>query len=150
MISGLRIERANSEDKEIVAALLIHQFREHAIETSQERLAWAVDQVLHDEDHGFFLLAKVSDCTLGVANVAFSWTLEHGGKSAWLDELYVMPEYRGRGIGTALLKEAIAEARHSGCAAVDLEVDENHRKAQNLYQREGFRRLFRSRWVKMI
>ena len=150
MMNGLRIERANLEDQDTVVDLLFRQFQEHAIETSQERLAWAVGQVLCNENHGFFLLAKVGDLALGVANIAFAWTLEHGGKSAWLDELYMLPEYRGRGIGTALLEEAIAQAHDAGCAAVDLEVDENHHKAENLYQREGFEPLFRSRWVKKI
>lgn len=150
MINGLRIEKANLEDQDTLVDLLLHQFEEHAIESSQEGLAWAVGQVVREQDHGFFLLARAGDLALGVANVAFAWTLEHGGKSAWLDELYVIPEYRGRGIGTALLKEAIAEAHRSGCTAVDLEVDENHHQAENLYQREGFERLFRSRWVKKI
>lgn len=150
MINGLRIEKADLEDKGTVVTLLLHQFEEHAIETSQERLAWSVGEVLRNENHGFFLLAKVGDQALGVADVAFSWTLEHGGKSAWLDELYVIPEYRGRGIGTALLEGAIAEAQRSGCAAVDLEVDENHRQAENLYQRHGFEQLSRSRWVKKM
>jgi GNAT superfamily N-acetyltransferase len=150
MINGLRIEKASLEDQDTVFDLLLHQFQEHVIQTSQEALVWAVGQVLRNENHGFFLVAKAGDQALGVVDVAFSWTLEHGGKSAWLDELYVIPEYRGRGIGTALLKEAIAQAHRSGCAAVDLEVDQNHRQAERLYQREGFEPLFRSRWVKKI
>ena len=150
MINGLRIEKANLEDQDMLIDLLVHQFEEHAMEGSQQGLAWAIAQVVRNENYGFFLLAKTADLALGVANVAFSWTLEHGGKSAWLDELYVLPEHRGRGIGTALLKEAIAEARRSDCAAVDLEVDQNHRRAEDLYQREGFEPLFRSRWVKKI
>jgi GNAT superfamily N-acetyltransferase len=84
------------------------------------------------------------------ADVAFTWTLEHCGKSAWLDELYVVPEYRGKGIGAALLRAALEAAQRSGCAAVDLEVDEAHARAENLYVQAGFRPLGRSRWVKKI
>jgi len=84
------------------------------------------------------------------ADVAFTWTLEHGGKSAWLDELYVVPEYRGKGIGAALLRAALEAAQRSGCAAVDLEVDEARARAENLYVQAGFRPLGRSRWVKKI
>jgi GNAT superfamily N-acetyltransferase len=77
-------------------------------------------------------------------------TLQHGGKSAWLDELYVAPEYRGKGIGAALLRAALETAQRSGCAAVDLEVDEAHARAENLHKREGFEPLHRTRWVKKI
>jgi GNAT superfamily N-acetyltransferase len=73
--------------------------------------------------------------------------LEHGGKSAWLDELYVLPEKRGRGIGTALVEEVIARCRASGCAAIDLEVDQEHQDAERLYSRHGFKQLPRARWA---
>jgi len=106
--------------------------------------------MLHNENLGFFLLARAGEQSIGVADVAFTWTLEHGGKSAWLDELYVAPEYRGKGIGAALLRAALETAQRSGCAAVDLEVDEAHARAENLYKREGFEPLHRTRWVKKI
>ncbi len=79
--------------------------------------------------------------------MCFTWTLEHGGRSAWLEELYVQPEYRGRGIGQKLLAAAINRAREEGCRAIDLEVDRGHPRASHLYDREGFVRLARTRWV---
>jgi GNAT superfamily N-acetyltransferase len=87
---------------------------------------------------------------VGLAAISLAWTLEHGGKSAWLDELYVLPECRGRGVGRALLGQAVAAARELGCAAMDLEVDRDHSRAERLYRRAGFQPLPRSRWVKSL
>jgi GNAT superfamily N-acetyltransferase len=41
-------------------------------------------------------------------------SLEHGGVSGWLEELYVLPQWRGRGIGSRLVGEVIAHARELG------------------------------------
>jgi GNAT superfamily N-acetyltransferase len=69
-----------------------------------------------------------------------------------LDELYVLPEYRGGGVGRSLLEQAIIAAREMGCAALDLdlEVDQDHARAERLYARAGFQSLARSRWVKHL
>lgn len=86
----------------------------------------------------------------GMACLSFLWTLEHAGPAVWLDELYVVPALRGRGIGRALLLAALDRAREHGAAAVDLEVDEDHARAEHLYEREGFTRHRRSRWVRVL
>lgn len=137
-------------DCEAVVALLGRQLAEHRIETSRSAIAAAVEGMMQDGRRGFLLVAKERDLLLGVAYVSFTWTLEHGGKSAWLEELYVLPEHRGAGVGKRLLGSVLDVARASGCAAVDLEVDAEHSRAEALYVREAFRRLPRARWVRTL
>src|SRR5262249_8508137 len=67
---------------------------------------------------------------------------------AWLEELYVEPAARGRGLGSALLRAACDAAAAAGARAVDLEVERSHERAAALYRREGFRPLERTHWVK--
>jgi ribosomal protein S18 acetylase RimI-like enzyme len=102
--------------------------------------------MLADPRRGFILV----DGAAGVAWVSFTWSLEHGGLTAWLEELYIVPERRDSGLGTALLRAAEERARAAGCEAVDLEVDAEHTRAARLYQREGYRPLPRARWVKPL
>jgi GNAT superfamily N-acetyltransferase len=93
------------------------------------------------------MLAEDGDVAIGVAYLSFTWTLEHGGKSAWLEELYVVPERRGAGVGTQLLERTLGEARARGCHAVDVEVEASHARAAKLYARAGFRMHTRTGWV---
>jgi GNAT superfamily N-acetyltransferase len=130
--------------------LLAGQFDEHDIQTSDEALAQAIAAILQNEGLGLFLLARDEGNVIGLAALSFAWTLEHGGKSAWLDELYVVPGYRGQGVGRALLEHVVSEARALGCKAIDLEVEEAHRRAERLYEQVGYRPLTRTRWVKTI
>jgi ribosomal protein S18 acetylase RimI-like enzyme len=123
---------------------------EHAIDIARGEIEQAVRGMLDDERRGFILVAHEGDLRAGLAYVAFTWSLEHGGLTSWLEELYVRPELRERGIGRALLLAAHEAARAAGCAATDLEVDADHRRAARLYEREGYRALPRARWVKKL
>jgi ribosomal-protein-alanine N-acetyltransferase len=62
------------------------------------------------------------------------WALDQGE----LANLAVKEEYRGRGLGAALLERAMAEARAHQVESLFLEVRESNRKAQNLYLARGF------------
>ncbi len=83
---------------------------------------------------------------IGIAVLAWTWTLEHGGRVGWLEELYVSLAFRNRGIGQRLLAAALDVARAEGCRAIDLKVAVEHRQAERLYERAGFRRLDRTRF----
>jgi len=148
--SRVLVRPARRADAERLVGLLLAQFREHRITTPARRIARAVDGVLRDPGRGRFLVATLVGRPIGLAALSFVWSLEHGGRSAWLEELYVEPPHRGRGIGRRLLRAARRLAARSGAAAVDLEVDAEHTRAARLYAREGFRPLPRARWVRRL
>jgi ribosomal protein S18 acetylase RimI-like enzyme len=141
----MTIEPATLHDLADVAQLLTAQFQEHAITLDSSALNNAVRGAIEDPARGAFLVAR-EPSPVGVAYLAFTWTLEHGGRSAWLEELYVVPAMRSRGVGSRLLREAMAHARAAGAVAIDLEVDEDHARAAHLYAREGFHPHRRARW----
>jgi GNAT superfamily N-acetyltransferase len=146
----LDIFPARAEDRDAAIDLLGRQLAEHRIETADEAIAAAVDGIMIDDRRGFLLVAKEAATVVGVAYVSFTWTAERGGKSCWLEELYVLPERRGRGVGARLLGAVLERAKAAGCAAVDLEVDREHGRAANLYSRHGFRSVPRARWVRVL
>jgi len=111
-------------------------------------LARAVKELLRGR--GVVLVASERGRDVGVAVLSFTWTVERGGKTAWLDELYVAPDARGRGIGRSLLKRALREARSAACAAVELEVVRGHQRAARLYLRERFTPLPRNRYSRTL
>ena len=147
-LPATHVRPARRGDRDRLVALLVAQLREHRIRTPKARLARAVDGVLGDPQRGRLLVATIGGRPIGLAALSFIWPLEHGGRSAWLEELYVEPSQRGCGIGRALLRAACRVAARAGAAAVDLEVDAAHRRAARLYAREGFRPLPRARWVR--
>jgi ribosomal protein S18 acetylase RimI-like enzyme len=63
------------------------------------------------------------------------WT---GSLDAYLEELYVAPDQRGRGIGRALLEMAMDTARDAGAGHMDLGTSESDTAARSLYESCGF------------
>ena len=145
-----KVRIAGAADVDVACALLRPQFDEHDIALSSARLREATLGLLAGPPRGRVIFAEEGAAVVGIACLAYTWTLENGGLTAWLDELYVAPEARGRGAGRALLAAAIDRAREDGCRAVDLEVDVDHARAEHLYERAGFTHLPRRRWQRML
>lgn len=141
---------ARKQDCAQCASLLVEQLREHGIRASAEPLTRLLERVVADEQHGFVQVARAEGRVVGVAYVATILSMEHAGLVGWLEELFVTPAWRGRGIGSALLTAVLDRARTAGIVAVDLEIDAGHIRAASLYKRFGFHPLQRSRWVKKL
>jgi GNAT superfamily N-acetyltransferase len=130
--------------------LLENQFSENQIPFEAEAQIAALSHFLAHQELGLVLIVLEEGLAVGFAVIILSWTLEHGGKSAWLDELYVLPEYRNEGLGSKLMEGVLEAVRNLGCLAVDLEVDQDHSRSERLYQRFGFQKLNRTRWAKRL
>ncbi len=75
---------------------------------------------------------------VGYALVVFWFSLELEGRTALLDEFYLMPDYRGKGTGTSLLGQLELILQSQGVRWLRLEVDPVHGEAARLYERCGF------------
>ena len=62
-----------------------------------------------------------------------------------LENIVVAEEFRGRGIGTELLKELLTEAQKANSDAVFLEVRESNTASRRLYEKLGFHETGRRR-----
>jgi GNAT superfamily N-acetyltransferase len=139
--------------EEIVAAtnLLGKQLREHRLKTGLDNVRSVVEKIVNDDRLGFALVAIAKNKrVVGVALGCAFLGIEHGGTSGWIEELYVLPEFRERGVGSRLIGEFIRIASALGWRAIDLEIDSGHQRAGSLYERHGFAPLDRSRWSRRL
>lgn len=75
----------------------------------------------------------------GFAQIDFHLSIWADGPIAFLDELYVVPDRRGNGLGKALMQAFLALARKRGAAGAEVVTGEEDRVARCLYESFGFR-----------
>jgi ribosomal protein S18 acetylase RimI-like enzyme len=83
------------------------------------------------------LLAKVDGVIVG----SLTLVIFHipTGIRAWIEDVVVDVDARGKGVGEALNKFALAEAKRQGATTVDLTSRPSREAANRLYQRLGFK-----------
>jgi ribosomal protein S18 acetylase RimI-like enzyme len=99
----------------------------------------ALTQLLAEPSSGQTVLILRDDQFAGYLVLTLGYSLEFAGRFALLDELYVFPEHRGHGVGTAGLAYAQDFCRQRGIKALRLEVQRDNGPAQSLYRKAGFR-----------
>ena len=110
----------------------------------------ALAEIWSEPLHGGVWLAHAGAEPVGYGVLCCGFSLEYGGRDAFVDELYVRPGWRDRGIGNRLLDAMEACCRDTGIAALHLEVDHDNPAGKRLYARRGFvdhRRHLMTKWL---
>src|SRR5438132_9812470 len=105
------IRKISPRSAESAMPLLEAQYRDHGIAMKGAPLRRALRTLLRG--HGLVFIA-LDPAPVGVAVLSWEWSLERAGRQAWLEELYLVPDRRGEGIGRKLLVHSFAAARKAG------------------------------------
>lgn len=84
---------------------------------------------------GALLVAEINHKIVGTIHVRY---LEH--REAWLEGVRVHQEYRQRGIASALIQTAHADAKKKKCRVIRLETGAHNVAAQHAFKKLGYRR----------
>ena len=103
----------------------------------EETVRCDLSELLQNPLLGVVQLAVDGEGAVAYLVVCFAFSLEYHGKCAWIDELYVDADFRGKGIGTRLLQLAEDISREHGACTLHLEVNHENR-AIELYRRCGY------------
>ncbi|NNK15400.1 MAG: GNAT family N-acetyltransferase [Sulfitobacter sp.] len=136
MSAALTLAKPEHLDK--LTALCAAFHAEEGIELSDEARRAGLAPLLDGLPYGVAYLIGPPRAPIGYIVVCFGWSVEFGGLDAIIDELYVRPGVRGRGIATEALIALPRALAEGGLRAIHLEVDRENEKAIKLYKRAGF------------
>lgn len=130
---NLIIRKAGVDDFASIYAL-IKEFSEFI--KTPEKVSITVEQMINEKDYFHCFVAEFENRILGFATyftAFYSWS----GKAIYLDDLYVIPDYRGKGIGHKLFSEIIRTAKTLQCKKVKWQVSNWNAKAIEFYKKLG-------------
>jgi len=131
----LEVEAATELTDELVEAFarLIPQLSARAALPGRAQLAQLLESPATT-----VLVAREGEAIIGTLTLALCPIPT--GLRAWIEDVVVDEEARGRGAGEALTREAIRIAADAGARTVDLTSRPDRAAANRLYERIGFRR----------
>jgi len=128
------------EDDLAEALDLMRVFYAHeAFDFDPESSGRMLRHLLAHPEVGAVFLAREGGQALGYLVLTRCYSLEFGGPFVLLDEIFVLPEAQGRGLGKRLLDTASAYCRASGSGYLRLEVQKKNLRALEVYRTYGFR-----------
>ncbi len=125
-----------AEEKDFARVIeLIHELA--VFENQTDQLVNSADRMMAEKEFFNCYVAETPDRKIvGYATYIFcyyTWV----GKSLYMDDLYVLPEYRGKGIGTLLIRKVIDYARETKCHRLRWQVSNWNAKAIVFYKSLG-------------
>lgn len=135
------LRRAKPEDAEPMTDLYAAFFREDAIETPKEQIRHNLERMLKDERAAIWIAEGEAGEMLGFSSASLTFDVEFGC-AAEIEDLYVIPAARGRGLSRHLLMEALGWAEQSGAREIMLVITPESEAEQGLvqfYEKFGFR-----------
>ncbi len=129
---------ARPEDLERVLPLVAAMHDEAGIAQDDETRRAALAPLLEGSPHGAVYLIGPQRAPIGYLVVTFGWSVEFGGMDGFVDEIYIRPGVRGRGIASEVLGAICRALKAAGVRALHLEVERENGGARRLYGRCRF------------
>ena len=109
-----------------------------AIPFDEAEARQALERFLAHAELGQGWLLWLSEKPAGHVILTLGYSFEYRGRNAFVDELYIEPEFRRMGLGRSAMEFVEKKARELGVNAVHLEVDRSNDAAAELYRRAGY------------
>ena len=142
---GIAIRKARQDEMDAIREMTVKELDMELDEfeaRDKERIAKAgraeAERFLKREGNEFYV-AESDGVMAGYLWWGTSQKPFSGTSVGWVYDIQVVPAYRGRGIGEALMKHALQVSRERGLRQTGLMVNEKNRVAWSLYEKLGFR-----------
>jgi len=129
---------ATPDDAPRILPLIAAFHEEYGLPLDDAAREAALMPLLKGSPLGAVWMLGLAKAPTGYVIITFGWSMELGGMDAFVDELYVRPKVRKRGIASEALMTISHSLADVGVKALHLEVDKTDEATQRLYTRARF------------
>jgi len=132
------IDQGSLSDRREIERLIAEYHSSEGLTPINERIAWAVDQQLRGQSPGLLLVAREKGTIVGVALAVYTPSAELG-RVMTVNDFFVKPDYRRRGVGRELAKHMAEECKKMRINEIGLEALSNNKTAAAFWRSVGFK-----------
>ncbi len=134
----MQIRACETSDIETLTHMMRDFYMIDAYPFDEKTAAHRIGQFLSQPDWGRICLIESDGAVAGYYALTYIYSFEFGGRMAFVDELYINPEFRGRGLGKFAIGDILEFAKASGLKMLYLEIEPENHNAAKLYKACGF------------
>jgi GNAT superfamily N-acetyltransferase len=135
----LQIAPANTSEIPALCNLLGLLFSQEAdFAPDHEAQSRGLARIIGSPEAGLIIVARQKGRVVGMVNLLYTLSTAVGDRVALMEDMVVLPNARGSGVGSRLLEHTIQLARLNGCKRITLLTDRANESAQRFYQQHGF------------
>jgi GNAT superfamily N-acetyltransferase len=137
LAEGVEVRPARTDEIEEMLPLIRAYCEFYETEPNDEGLRSMFETLISEPSQGAVFIARADGKAVGFATLDWKWSSLKAARIGYLEDLFVDPETRGRGIADALIEVCAERCRELGMPALEwLTAPDNHR-AQKVYNRTG-------------
>jgi len=137
------IRRAVSNDIERIVNLMNQGAPEGGKNQSPTNLIlndyYAAFQKIEKDPNQYLMVAEINKEVIGTFQMSFlSYLSGAGQEDCQIENVFIAPEWRAKGVGTQMMNWAINHAKNSNCRRIQLTSNKKRKDAHRFYERLGF------------
>jgi GNAT superfamily N-acetyltransferase len=137
LAEGVEIRPARTEEIEEMMPLIRAYCEFYETEPNDEGIRTMFETLITDPSEGAVFIARVDGKAVGFATLDWKWSSLKGAKIGYLEDLFVDPDARGKGIADALIELCAGRCRELGMPAMSWQTAPDNHRAQQVYNRTG-------------
>jgi GNAT superfamily N-acetyltransferase len=137
LAEGVEVRTARVDEIEEMLPLIRAYCEFYETEPKDEGLRKMFETLITDPSQGVVFIARADGKAVGFATLDWKWSSLKAAKIGYLEDLFVDPDARGRGIADALIEICAERCRELGMPAMAWQTAPDNHRAQKVYNRTG-------------
>lgn len=137
LADGVEIRDARAEEVEELLPLMRAYCDFYEVAPPDSGLLKMGRTLVADPEQGSLLIARDADAAIGFAALGWKWASTRGARIGVMEDLFVAPEARGKGVAEALIAASAERCRERGMPVLEWVTAPDNHRAQKVYERTG-------------
>jgi GNAT superfamily N-acetyltransferase len=137
-MSANLIRSAQLTDVDMLATMMIEVYAEANFPLNRAAAQRSFEQLIRSPQWGGVWILECEATPAGLIVLTVMYAMEYGGLRGFVDDFYVRPQFRKRGLGAQALATVRAHCLTRGIRALFVQTGPDNAVAQRVYKRAGF------------